>query len=132
MIRTLLSIALNRGLTGEDHYIRCARCRATASALEGAPLIISSQIRMQPGRFSQTTTPPEWTCPRCGRPGPLEVGELLANDTTVRCRRRLICRHRWKVPASLEQMTCPRCSTVQPGPAGCTARRSSSSGGGRA
>ncbi|MFI6184214.1 hypothetical protein ACIA8R_52375 [Nonomuraea sp. NPDC051191] len=38
------------------------------------------------------TTPAEWVCP-CGRRSPLEIGELLTNDTLVSCRRRWICRN---------------------------------------
>jgi hypothetical protein len=117
MIRTLIAITLNRGLIGEDHYVKCARCDTTASALEGAPLRTLSDIRITPISQRLATTPPEWTCPACGRSGPLEIGELLANDTVVHCRRRRICRHTWKVPAALTAMTCPRCYTVQPGPA---------------
>ncbi|MCW2916617.1 MAG: hypothetical protein JWN52_4685 [Actinomycetia bacterium] len=30
-------------------------------------------------------TPPEWTCPACGRSGPLEIGEQLPNDTLAYC-----------------------------------------------
>jgi ssDNA-binding Zn-finger/Zn-ribbon topoisomerase 1 len=118
MIRTLIALALNRSLSGEDRYIKCTRCNTMASALEGAPLLISASIQVAPTSLRQTITPPEWICPACGRSGPLEVGELLVNDTAVKCRRRWICRYTWTVPSTLAVMTCPRCRTVQPGPAG--------------
>lgn len=115
MIRVLLSIALNRHLRGDPVYIRCARCGAAASSTEGAPLLISSMTTVRRGQPAEhVVTPPEWTCPRCGRSGPLEVGEQLANDTLARCRRTFLCRYVWKVPGGLVTVTCPRCYTRQP------------------
>ena len=115
MIRMLISIALNRNLQGGPVYIRCARCGATASDLEGAPLRISSVTTIRRGRPPEhTVTPPEWICPSCGRSGPLEVGEQLPSDTLTRCRRTLICRYAWKVPRDLTTVTCPRCYTCHP------------------
>lgn len=115
MIRMLICIALNRNLHGDPVYIRCARCGAAASSMEGAPLMLSSLTVIRSGRLVEhTATPPEWTCPSCGRAGPLEVGEQLANDTLTRCRRSFLCRYVWKVPRSLATVTCPRCYTRQP------------------
>jgi uncharacterized Zn finger protein len=112
MIRTLLSIALNRYLQGDPVHLRCARCGSISDAPR---LLISSRTTIRPGRLPEhTTTPPEWTCPSCGRSGPLEVGEELANDTLTRCRRTLLCRYVWKVPGSVTTVTCPRCGTRQP------------------
>lgn len=115
MIRMLLSIAMNRNLRGDPDYIRCARCGMTASSMEGAPLMISSMTVIRGGELvDHIRTPPEWTCPSCGRTGPLEAGEWLANDTLTRCRRTLICRYVWKVPGNVGTVTCPRCYTRQP------------------
>jgi hypothetical protein len=58
MIRMLISIALNRNLQGDPRYIRCARCGTAASALEGAPLRISSITRSGSGG-SVTSQPTE-------------------------------------------------------------------------
>jgi hypothetical protein len=117
-VALLISIALNRDLDGDPSYVRCARCGTAAGSLEGAPLITLVQFRVGPGGpHDHTETPPEWTCPSCGRAGPLEVGELLENDAVMVCRRRWICRYEWRVPAILEAVTCPRCYTRQPGPA---------------
>lgn len=111
----LISIALNRNLQGDPEYIRCARCGATASSMEGALLMVSSMTVIRGGELAEhIRTPPEWTCPSCGRAGPLEVGERLVGDTLTRCRRTLICRYVWKVPASVATVTCPRCYTRQP------------------
>jgi ssDNA-binding Zn-finger/Zn-ribbon topoisomerase 1 len=69
----------------------------------------------RPGRpLEHVTTPPEWTCPACGRSGPLEVDEQLPNDVLTRCRRIILCRYEWKVPRDLVTVTCPRCYTSQP------------------
>lgn len=118
MIRLLLSIVMNRRLTGDPQFIQCGQCGAIASDLGGARMRTITHIRIVNGRVVDgTTTPPEWECSSCGRSGPLVVGELLANDTWVACRRTFLCRYAWTVPASLTTMTCPRCYTRQPGPA---------------
>ncbi|MFC5833142.1 hypothetical protein [Nonomuraea insulae] len=117
MIRMLISIALNRRLSGDTRYVRCAACGTTASQLE-APLRVSVRFTTVDGHLVDgDQTPPEWTCPSCGRTGPLQVGELLPNDTLTRCQHRHLCRCRWKVPGNTTVVTCPRCYTVQPGPA---------------
>jgi hypothetical protein len=64
--------------------------------------------------LEHVTTPPEWTCPSCGRQGSLEVGEQLPNDTLPRCRHTFLCRYTWMVPRDLATVTCPRCETSQP------------------
>ena len=111
MIRMLIDIALNRDLQGDPAYIRCARCGATADAT-ARTLHVTTR---RPGRPSgHITMPPEWTCPSCGRSGPLEVGEQLPDDTLTRCRRTFLCRCTWKVPRDLATVTCPRCCTSQP------------------
>ena len=111
MIRTLISIALSRDLQGDPVYIRCARC----GVVSDAPLRISSLTVIRRGRPPEhTVTPPEWTCPSCGRSGPLEVGEELPNGALTRCRRVLTYRYVWKVPSGLATVTCPRCYTSQP------------------
>lgn len=111
MIRTLIFIALNRDLQGDPVYIRCARC----GLISGKPYRISSSTTYRPGQTpEQTVMPPEWSCPSCGRSGPLEVGEELPNDTLTRCRRTFLCRYTWKVPRDLAVVTCPRCETSQP------------------
>ena len=113
MIRMLISIALNRDLQGDPVYIRCARC----GTISDAPTRTLSVTTYRPGRPREhVTTPPEWTCPSCGRPGPLEVGEQLPNDTLTRCRRTFLCRYAWKVPRDLTTVTCPRCYTSQAAP----------------
>lgn len=118
MVRMLILIALNRNLVGEPVYLRCANCGTCASSLEGAALRTSHRFTTRAGSvIDSTTTPPEWECPNCGRQGPLEVGEELANDTTMRCRRRFLCRYSWRVPATVTTVTCPRCYTVQSRPA---------------
>jgi hypothetical protein len=115
MIRMLISIALNRNLRGDPVYIRCARCGTIAGDMEGAPLRVSSMIVIRHGQLAEhTVTPPEWTCPSCGRPGPLEIGEKLASDALARCRRTFLCRYVWKVPRTVVTVTCPRCHTRQP------------------
>lgn len=111
MIRTLIFIALNRDLQGDPIYIRCASC-GTVSDAPTRTLSLSTWRHGQPPQH--ITTPPEWTCPACGREGPLEVGEQLANDTLTRCRRTFLCRYTWKVPCDLATVTCPRCETRQP------------------
>lgn len=116
MLRLLLAIAVNRDLAGEDHYVRCARCGTIAGPADGAPLITITQVSLGPDPGS-LQTPPEWICPSCGRIGPLEIGELLVNDTTVRCRHTFLCRYTWRAPAAVATVTCPRCYTTQPGPA---------------
>ncbi|TMR09220.1 hypothetical protein ETD86_44520 [Nonomuraea turkmeniaca] len=117
MIRMLISIALNRHLSGDPRYVRCATCGTTASERE-APLRVLVRFATVDGHLvDEDQTPPEWTCPSCGRAGPLQVGELLPNDTLTRCRRTLLCRYRWKVPGSAKVVICPRCYTAQPGPA---------------
>lgn len=114
MIRMLIDIALNRNLVGDPRWIRCARCGTIGS--EGS-MRIQTKTRYRHGQLvDYIQTPPEWTCPGCGRGGPLEVGELLTNDTLVRCRRTFLCRYVWKVPGSLRTVVCPRCCTEQPGP----------------
>ena len=116
MIRTLIAIALNRDLQGGDPvYIHCARCGTIGGEMEGTPMRISSLTVIRRGRPAEhTVTPPEWTCPSCGRAGPLEVGEELPSDTLTRCRRTFLCRYEWKVPCGLATVTCPRCYTRQP------------------
>ncbi|MFI7455498.1 hypothetical protein ACIBQX_49125 [Nonomuraea sp. NPDC049714] len=117
MIRMLISIALNRHLSGDPRYVRCATCGTTASEHE-APLRVLVRFTTIDGRLVDgDQTPPEWTCPSCGRAGPLQVGELLPNDTLTRCRRTRLCRYHWKVPGSARVVICPRCYTAQPGPA---------------
>jgi hypothetical protein len=90
--------------------------RLISGAEEGGRLRQFVRIELGPGRLRQENAPPEFTCPSCGRDGPLVQGELLAADTTVHCRRRWICRYSWPVPAAMPRMVCPRCVTAQPGP----------------
>lgn len=79
---------------------------------------LSTRFRIADGHVVDgATTPPEWHCPSCDRSGPIVTGQLLPNDTPVTCRRTFICRYAWNVPARLTTMTCPRCYTIQPGPA---------------
>jgi hypothetical protein len=111
MIRMLIAVALNRDLQGEVMYIRCAQC----GTVDDTPTRTLSVTTIRAGRPPEhISTPPEWTCPSCGRSGPLEVGEELPNDALTRCRRAFICRYVWKVPRSLATVTCPRCYTRQP------------------
>jgi hypothetical protein len=110
MIWALIAAAVNRDPQGEPVFIRCARC----GTVSDVPMRISSVTTFRPGRPPETvTTPPEWTCPACGREGPLEVGEQLPNDAPVRCRRTRICGHVWNVPRDVTTVTCPRCETRQ-------------------
>jgi hypothetical protein len=118
MVWMLVSILLNRHLNGDPEHVRCARCGHIADQFE-APMRTSSSFTVSQGRpLDGYQMPPEWTCPSCGRTGPMEAGELLSNDTPLRCRRRFLCRYTWKVPNVVTAMTCPRCYTRQPGPAG--------------
>jgi Zn finger protein HypA/HybF involved in hydrogenase expression len=111
MIWALIAIAINRDIQGEPAYIRCARC----GAISDTPTRTLSTMTWRPGRPPEhTTTPPEWTCPSCGREGPLEVGEQLPSDSLTRGRRTLICRYTWNVPRDATTVTCPRCETRQP------------------
>lgn len=120
MLTPLVTIALNWTARGVDlRYVRCGRCHGIyAEQVDGRFLTIATftSRRTADGAaaIDGVQSPEEWLCP-CGRRAPLEVGELLANDTLVRCRRRL-CRNRWRVPAEVERMTCPCCWTDQPGP----------------
>jgi hypothetical protein len=98
MIRMLISIALNRDLQGDPVYIRCGRC----GAIGDTPTRTLHVTTYRPWRPAErTVTQPEWTCPACGRSGPLEVGEQLPNDTLTRCRRTFLCRYAWTVPPRL-------------------------------
>jgi Zn finger protein HypA/HybF involved in hydrogenase expression len=111
MIRALIAIAINRDIQGDPAYIRCARC----GTVSDMPVRTLSTTTWRPGRPPEhTTTPPEWTCPSCGREGPLEVGEQLPNDVLARCRRTFLCRYTWHVPRDATTVMCPRCETRQP------------------
>lgn len=89
MIRMLISIAFNRHLSGDPRYVCCATCGTTASEYQ-APLRVLTRFTTVDGRLVDgDQTPPEWTCPSCGRTSPLQVGELLPNDTL--CRRTHWC-----------------------------------------
>ncbi len=117
MLWTLVNILFNRDLAGDPEHVRCARCGYTADQFE-APMRTRSYFtvsREQPPDGYRM--PPEWTCPSCGRAGPLEAGELLSNDTAVHCRRAFLCRYSWAVPSTATVVTCPRCYTRQSGPA---------------
>jgi hypothetical protein len=115
VIGMLLSIVVNRRIGGDPRYVRCGECGMEASELEGAPLrYLSTTTVRRDGSGETTVMPLEWACPRCGRSGPLAVGELLPAGTEVRCRRSFVCRYRWKVPAGVATVTCPRCYTRQP------------------
>ena len=81
---------------GEAHCARCSRCGTIAGLFDGSPPWVSAVARLAPGYGE---APPGFECPGCGRDGPLGAGEVLANDTTVRCRHRWICRHRWRARA---------------------------------
>lgn len=123
MLRTLLDIAMNWTVRGEDPpHVRCRRCGAIHSeGAGGGHFLTTASFTVQQTAEGQAvsdslTTPAEWVCP-CGRRSPLEIGELLTNDTPVSCRRRWICRNRWRVPGEVTQMTCPCCWTDQAGPA---------------
>ncbi|MFC5753610.1 hypothetical protein [Actinomadura rugatobispora] len=102
-------------MASDPRWIRCAQCANIGS--DGTMRIWSSTTYRHGQPVDSIQTPPEWTCRTCGRAGPLEIGELLPNDTPVSCRRTFLCRYAWKVPSSLTTMTCPRCYTTQPGPA---------------
>lgn len=116
MVRMLLSILLNRDLAGDPEYVQCARCRHITASFE-APMRTRSSFTVSRGRPSEGyVMPPEWTCPSCGRTGPLETGELLSNDTSVRCRRTFLCRYSWTATGIAATVTCPRCYTRQRGP----------------
>ncbi|GAA4931986.1 ferredoxin-thioredoxin reductase catalytic subunit [Nonomuraea thailandensis] len=121
MLKTLVNIALNWTARGAElRHVRCARCHEVhAEMVEGHFLRIASFTMRRAADGQVVTdgvqTPEEWVCP-CGRRAPLEVGELLVNDTMTLCRRRL-CRNRWRVPAEVERITCPCCWSDQPGPA---------------
>jgi hypothetical protein len=111
----LISIALNRSMPSDPRWIRCTRCKTIGS--DGTMRFCGSSTYRHGQPVDSIETPPEWTCRACGRAGPLEVGELLPNDTLAHCRRTFLCRYTWKVPADLTTITCPRCHTTQPGPA---------------
>lgn len=121
MLRTLVSIAMHWTVRGQSlRHVRCARCHEIYSEGTGGRFLTTATFTMRTRPEGSTTTdaiqtPAEWVC-SCGRKAPLEIGELLTNDTMVQCRRRWICRNRWQVPAGLEWMTCPCCWTAQPGP----------------
>ncbi|MEV3925880.1 hypothetical protein [Actinomadura coerulea] len=99
MIRMLISIAVNRSFAGDFRWIGCARCGTTG---DDARMRTRTSFTYRGDRLIDALqTPPEWTCRTCGRTGPLEIGELLPNDTLMHCRRTFLCRYSWKAPGSL-------------------------------
>lgn len=124
MLKTLALIAMNWTVRDQDlSHVRCVRCHEIHSEGPGGGafrvMATITMTRTDDGMAvtDSLQTPAEWMCP-CGRQAPLELGELLVNDTTVSCRRRWVCRNRWRVPAEAKQIICPCCWTDQPGPAG--------------
>lgn len=116
MLWTLVNVLFNRD-PGDLPHVRCARCGHITNPIE-TPMLTRSSFTVSRGiLLDGYQMPQEWKCPSCGRDGPSEAGELLSNDTPVRCHT-FVCRYVWKAPGMAVVVTCPRCYTRQPGPAG--------------